>query len=153
MESKYYIPNIDEFFVGFEYESKTGINWLKLVYEGSQVLKSNSYFDDSGCEYEAVEDDLKDSLYRVKYLDKSDIESLGFSMRTTSYGVYYIKDEYKIDYSWDKKLIISQQNKLIKSDVFENEGNILFIGIVKNKSELIKLLKQLNIVDEEEKKS
>lgn len=142
MESKYYIPNIDEFFVGFEYESKSGINWLKLVYEGSQVLKSNSYFDDSGCEYEAVEDDLKDSLYRVKYLDKSDIESLGFKHKGSNW--YHDDKAYQM---------IGDYTKMEISKGMHEHRDVLFIGAVKNKTELIKLLKQLNIVDEEEKKS
>jgi hypothetical protein len=154
MENKYYIPKIEEFFVGFKYESKSGNNWLKLVYEGDQVLKSYSYFDDSGCEYEAVEDDLKDSLYRVKYLDKSDIESLGFKfdgMRSkvpgnfggTKDNLYLNYNPYNIDGYFTVNSKVRVWNNTI----------LIFEGVIKNKSELIKLLKQLNIVDEEEKKS
>ena len=150
MKNKYYTPTKEEFYIGFEYElrdldgSKTTLsnNPNKHVFIYKNVFeKKTALFED----FNIINIRLSDNKIRVKYLDRSDIEDLGFTIKTTSYGIYYIKGEYKIEYSWNKKLIISQQNKLLKTESFENEGNILFIGDVKNKSELKILLKQLNI--------
>lgn len=133
MKDKYYTPTTEEFYIGFECE----------IYDDDDKTWDIVYVDTQPalCDITGLHLDI-----RVKYLDRSDIEDLGFTIKTTSYGIYYIKGEYKIEYSWNKKLIISQQNKLLKTESFENEGNILFIGDVKNKSELKVLLKQLNIL-------
>ena len=67
MENKYYIPSIDEFHVGFEYEWKcdgTKTDWNKSICDNVMIPL------DVDCQ--RVND------YRVKYLDKEDIESLGF---------------------------------------------------------------------------
>lgn len=166
MSNKYYTPEIEEFYVGFEYEAiklKT-IDMAKIPKGVSldEYIKNNKLVDEwipltwnkyctfekfFNIEYsnEIIINITVPKCIRVKYLDKEDIESLGFNIRHTSYGIYYIKNQYKIDYAWDKKLIISENNKMIVAEDFEQEGNILFMGNIKNKSELKKLLKQLNI--------
>ena len=162
--SKYYTPEIEEFHVGFEYEfhgMTTGgleiVDFSKNPIESKTISKPTNkvwtkesiYRDDCALynrSFKSLEGLIKSKQIRVKHLDKEDIEILGFSMRTTSYGVYYIKNQYKIDYAWDKRLIISENNKMVVDKDFENQGNILFIGIIKNKSELKRILKQLNIL-------
>jgi len=124
---KYYTPEKEEFCWGFEYESEEdprfGI-WGKQTVGAWSKFK---YFDDDS-----------DVDYRVKYLDKEDIESLGwksnkdiqhyykspcnnFVLRIKYEGLcIYIYNEYTVD-------------------------KLIFEGKVKNKSELVKLLKQLQI--------
>ena len=139
-ESKYYIPTIEEFHVGFNYE----IWEKKLVYDKVWKFRVNKYiFNEKQVtqtffNYNFTED-LREGKIRVKLLDKEDIESLGFKLLTTSYGIQYSKDKNLIKYSYDKKLIIEKY--------FEDFGIVstIFIGNIKNKSELIKLLKQLQI--------
>ena len=124
MNDKYYTPSIEEFHVGFEYESTTSPtkeDWYKAVINNV--------------------DDLYDvfsySNARVKHLDKEDIESLGF--------------EYQGDfdswerYSSEKYLIATSGNDTDNFITIETQGNTLFIGTIKNKSELKVLLKQLGI--------
>ncbi len=71
---KYYIPIIEEFYTGFEYERMNGESW-----EESEFLESDSYgtlargYEN---EFEEIAIGLRD--VRVKYLDREDIESLGF---------------------------------------------------------------------------
>jgi len=123
-ESKYYTPSIEEFHVGFEFECTTSPN------------KDDWYHDvirnvDDMCEVFSY------SKARVKYLDREDIESLGF--------------EYQGDfdswerYSSEKYLIATSGNDTDNFITIETQGNTLFIGTIKNKSELKVLLKQLGI--------
>lgn len=58
---KYYVPDLSEFYVGFEYESKCPITnvWVKFIF------KEDTHFM---CKKDV----------RVKFLNKSDIESEGF---------------------------------------------------------------------------
>ena len=146
MDTKYYTPGISEFHVGFEYEHchssirfvmldlKTGDTsngtepkeiWEKSVFTGNEfdVWKSSFKFDDS----------LRDGQIRVKYLDKEDIESFGF---TQTIEDQYYKDDFEL--LIDDDLFI----QIIKDDGF------IFQGAIKNKSELEKLLKQLGITNE-----
>jgi len=115
---KYYTPRVEEFYVGFRYESIYNDDWIQ-----DQITQV--------CDI--PEDDLEhnDGLEtKVKYLDKEDIESLGF--------IQTIKDQY---YKDDFELLIDDDLfiQIIKDDGF------VFQGTIKNKSELIILLKQLGI--------
>lgn len=63
MENKYYTPEINEFYVGYKYEVYNSLlgRWIK------EEVQSNECF----C-------DLQGEEIRTKYLDKQDIESLGW---------------------------------------------------------------------------
>lgn len=97
MESKYYTPDISEFHVGFEYEvfdSKyeykveklsetklkvlsdpiTTTGWFKEAYEIDSFL----YVEDSSDIKSNIPSYIENDKVRVKYLDREDIESLGF---------------------------------------------------------------------------
>jgi len=140
---KYYTPVIEEFHVGFEFESNTFSTsfavldfqdptkdvvsestptWIKETFGLHHFSIWNSSYD-----FKMV---LDDNRLRVKYLDKEDIESLGFKQT--------IKDQY---YKDDFEL-------LIDADLFIQiikDNGFVFQGTIKNKSELIILLKQLGI--------
>lgn len=64
MKDKYYTPSIEEFHVGFEFELKDPITqiWVKFIFEEDKL-----WF-------------IKSNISRVKYLNKEDIESLGFEL-------------------------------------------------------------------------
>lgn len=143
MESKYYAPNISEFYSGFEFEQIEIVG--KSGYSEEDWVK-NICTPGFGAVDEDI-DNLDDDYIRVKYLDKSDIESLGFRASTTENHLYYLGD-VSLQLHVNGELTISYYNEF-------NEGWRTAVEqiIIKNKSELIKLLKQLNVVDEEEKKS
>lgn len=150
-QSKYYTPTIEEFHVGFEYQ--------RLSYDENN--KSEYVTVKYPCGYieyqqrlSALEDSLKDSKFgiRVKYLDQEDIESLGWVYTGKSIDMWFKKegifnaisgghkfDEYKLHYGL-------HDNCLYINAYFggQDEGR-LFEGIIKNKSELKRLMKQLGI--------
>jgi len=142
MEAKYYTPEIEEFHVGFEYEyksdtympvlDKTKGLWAKEIYSGSCLMDGESENDD-------IESLIKEKNIRVKHLDRKDVEKFGLKLKIWDNGSgYFTKDNYTFGiYSTGLFCTISQND-------FGN--NIMrFSGEIKNKSELKKLMKMLNI--------
>jgi hypothetical protein len=134
-EGKYYTPTIEEFHVGFEYEVKKEESWFRCFYsQGSLVDIYYKYNDDlDSIDFEA-------DTIRIKYLDQEDIESLGFEV-TLIYGDNIEANTKNI------KLLYNIAYKIMDIEVklSSNTTKSVFYGIIKNKSELIKVLKQVNI--------
>ena len=143
--NKYYTPDIEEFHVGFECEFKNDMqdNVWKTEICDPDIM---SIF------YDSIEHDENfNDVFRVKYLDREDIESLGFKY------LGYDKDgrthevyDYKGEMEWwlkdyrcwndDNDIVI---HKTIKDGVWRRDN--MFKGVIKNKSELKQILKQLGI--------
>jgi len=136
---KYYTPDISEFHVGFEFErfynyyesedSEAFNMWIK--YEFNPNILSVCFKD-----LETLDQEIHSDKIRVKFLDKEDIEDLGFE-----YGEYS-----KLQY---EGLIVDLFNKVeniyqiwVTGDMYKDK---VFEGRIKNKSELKKLLTQLGI--------
>ena len=126
MENKYYVPDITEFRIGFEYEIEMGGNWYLRDIPFYQLV------DDSGLEY------------RVKYLDREDIESFGF----------------EFDKKYEKFIIVNDSNDIVFLTMYSNYNSligkdygmgcnetILFRGKIKNKSELQQVLKMVGVIE------
>lgn len=140
-QSKYYVPDITEFHVGFEFEIEDHAHWRKGDFHELDLYKR---FDDY--------------YLRVKYLDKEDIESLGFNDGSSykldnhikpKYSFFKITDNdiiYVIQVYWDM-LRDERENlvRIFKGKLHKYPYTEIFRGDIKNKSELKKLLKQLNI--------
>lgn len=153
MGNKYYTPTIEEFHVGFECE------WRRFEedWHGGKINSSIELYD-AAIEYEAGENQTYE--YRVKYLDKEDIESLGWEFVSLKYDgnkIRKLKKEYLnkditslksweieycyyyMDYNFDTNHLV------IHNDQEYSASYVWFDGIIKNKSELKLLLKQLGI--------
>lgn len=152
MENKYYTPKIEEFHIGFEFETKsTAIShnedgtakemiWEKDVIDILDLSGKTSNYDYQN-NFDDVIDYLKDGLVRVKYLDKEDIESL--------LGKEIKENEWHIDRKF--RMVFSEQNlkNNLYLELFSNDDFYFscFSFTIKNKSELKKLLKQLGIIE------
>ncbi len=134
VHSKYYTPSIEEFHVGFEYEEKItdDSKFEKIIF--SKYHKCCTW----GYDNIDFEEAIKRNRIRVKYLDKEDIESLGFIYDEESNNNFYTHKDRRETY-----LSFFPQQKRIEIGDQENYGS--FAGTIKNKSELKKLLTQLNI--------
>ena len=134
---KYYNPTIEEFHQGFEYEiwesfAYTKENWIKETFQF--VDKDGIWLGEDPTNILAMYENKGDEI-RVKYLSKEDIESLGFKFKTD----LYVKDDLTLQVHKDSITIKYYDN-------FNNEWRTRVEQIViKNKSELVKLLKQLQI--------
>jgi len=146
-ENKYYVPDITEFHVGFEYQMKSTFGdgtvktkeqydraeWIDQVYD----LRSFPYVDRTMTGHNSQN---LPSAIRVKYLDREDIESLGFQCDTSKgLWIYCIitdesGEEYYLDYH-------TETNECIIHDIDED----LFQGYIRNKNELQKILQWTGI--------
>lgn len=150
MENKYYVPNIEEFCVGFEYEELGNIGgWYKTQFGDNNGEYNNEL---SECYW-----NLTHNRIRVKSLNKEDIESLGFifqysmdSKILNTKGNLFYNDNLNLTLfhypSLNKVTIITKDPSLneflLKSVWDDKQVNLITI---KTKTELIKLLKQLEI--------
>ena len=126
MESKYYTPKIEEFHVGFEYEAlftdkkkEPNLRWVKMN-EPFQFKRL----------YEWLE--LPEPGLRVKYLDKEDIESLGFKQLDRVNTSRYIKNDVSIWLGDVNKGILTKIE--VRDRLRAGVVTRLFIGTIKNKS-------------------
>lgn len=149
----YYTPKIEEFHEGFEYEQKSSFGdgtvktieqynlaeWQKRTYN----LDTYPYLDRTMTGHNS---NNLPSAVRVKYLDRDDIESLGWKKRLGTYiEIYYLnwaEEEGNNKGIWLEKKgeMYTILNAMTKINFMQ------FWGFIKNKSELKKLMQQLNIL-------
>ena len=143
--NKYYTPEIKEFHVGFEFEymSVETNGWVSIDKdmwlrpkgaEETHLLRSVNEWD--RCIKHA---DL--TKVRVKYLDREDIESLGWIYILDEVN-YYKLNNFKLYYFGNTFISIDKTDHSKYNYVAAYQ---YFRGTIKNKSELIKLMKQLNV--------
>ena len=163
-KNKYYTPSTVEFYPGFEFELLTrkystgiveGDPEYKDVWNKVQFGVSSPAFDLwrgqakkqevdilvlFGQEYSKHLNEIGAPRTRVKYLDKEDIESLGFKFVAYDGDVISLEKRMKND----DYLFISYLPK--DNTLIINVGtSCVFAGNIKNKSELIKVLQMIGV--------
>lgn len=141
MENKYYTPEISEFHVGFEYEKYDD---RIATYRENNYIPTNWHrfkYDLKSIRLSQIGTHLYSKTIRVKYLDQSDIESLGWE------SDQYVPERniclnFKKPNDWYLNYWFGQTPYIEISRDGYDTGCALY---VKNKSELIKLQQQLNI--------
>jgi hypothetical protein len=108
-----------------------------MSYCGSSVEWKKTIFTTSDSVIDLFKGSPNDwyELPRVKYLDREDIESLGFKCMGGNW--YHDNKAYQIIGTWESIEVSRGQHEY---------RDVLFKGTIKNKSELKRLLKQLNIL-------
>ena len=142
MENKYYTPSLGELYDGFELESNYVLwsndkTWKKITIN----LKENPYFIDS---YLA---DAYPTEFRVKHLDREDIESLGFVLEVVECGEGTEYDELGIRRNNSSSYV---GKFFLDAAVEIYNANIEIYGVcfnIRNKSELKRLLTQVGITN------
>ena len=126
----YYTPTLNEFYIGFECEI-LGIIGAK---EDERLFSKPTIITQKEL---AIMHLLE---IRVKILDQSDIESLGWKDCDNIYNTirWNFNDYILMFYKKDNRYLIFR-------DCGPNNIQTVFNGFIKNKSELIKLMQQLNI--------
>jgi hypothetical protein len=146
IDKKYYIPKEEEFCIGFEFEYYNSHvkEYVKAVADAANFSLNDldgSYDED----YLLSENCSNPNKIRVKYLDREDVESLGFT--------HLIDDCYNLPIKEFRGRLNQEVRVLIKDTIMiylalelgENMPKVLFTGWLKNKSEFYKILKQLGI--------
>jgi hypothetical protein len=130
MGDMYYTPTIEEFHVGFECEYVEEEHfgekiWSEFDIDSSMAMEQFVY------DYHHSDKSLKE-LFRVKYLDREDIERLGFEKvgsecyRGSKFEIHKYEDGLDV-------MILSL------------DQDVLFNGIIRNKSELERVLKMIDV--------
>ena len=148
MKSKYYKPEISEFHPGFEYQERvtnsTGTeteHWIDCVW--TEKHNFDELFDVEYYDGELIKISVPDSI-RVKKLDRDDVIDLGFDEKIEN--MYHIKvDEYRGERDRVFSLFIAGVT-LIYMHRGNGEFATVFTGIINNKSELRRVLKQVGII-------
>ncbi len=136
MTEKYYTPSIEEFHLGFEYEELIENTWIERV-----LRESIMYIDNANSKFKGVAFSIEKEPVRVKYLDQEDIESLGWIIEKRFNNLNcFIKNNYVLSLSLTNGSIMIHRKVDNIQELFTD-----FSGFIKNKSELIRLMKQLNI--------
>lgn len=143
-EAKYYTPKIEEYHVGFEYE----------VFEDFDSLPEKSWhkfaYGDAGTNDEGMAAPSESNIRRVKYLDKEDIESLGWKLRegSTHKQLLFTKEYGGITYNLFFIYIVANDSRLSIYSIDEQNGlpKFAFAGVIKNKSELKNQTERCGIV-------
>jgi len=141
---KYYTPEIIEFHVGFEFEMHSTITQSFCRTATAEWTSIHLHETDFLI---ALLPAIHNKNVRVKHLDREDIESLEWECRlfNQSYnsGEFIINNKYILIFNLiDLFCVIKHINF---PDRVEKNIISVFQGIIKNKSELKKIMKQLNI--------
>jgi len=123
---EYYTTELEELHMGFDVELNYGAEWMPYT------MNRGSFID------WVDERRNPEAWIRVKYLDREDIASLGFEHLGSG---WFKKGNCRV-----RKWVQQQVDiYLWEEDEHHNEGDIIFRGDIKNKSELKQILTQLNI--------
>jgi hypothetical protein len=152
-EDKYYKPELDEIYTAPD-----------LFYTGEGLFSDKILINPFLYRSKEVSFDLRDvlnlNIVLVKYLDKEDIESFGFTIKSESHPEFKNIDNIGPDAMYftgnlnDKELMLFYSVEINKLEIWDKvisnkdytSYQSLFIGFIKNKSELKVLLKQLLIM-------
>lgn len=146
-ESRYYIPKINEFSIGFNYLARYWTAYPEIdKYEnwGERVFPTILF------KIEDIADSIDRKLLKVKYLNKEDLESLNWEHTYENEFKYNVKESFtntffKLNFTllgetpWLKIVLVIPHTK---NHTTENQ---IFEGKVKNINEFEKLMEQLGI--------
>ena len=136
-EEKYYTPQLEEFGIGFEfeYQNKMG-RWVRMKMDRLDFRVEPTMT----LQYSLS---LHKERFRVKYLDASDAMSMGYSKIDNDEDIYEDKRGLRIYISNDRyvNILIPKGSSICGEGMYR----ALFIGRLKNKSELIKILKMIGL--------
>jgi hypothetical protein len=152
---KYYTPEINEFYDGFEFEDN---RYGKPKSSDELIDFQNAWYKEvfkcslEGMDLYTIKQGIENECIRVKYLDNKDLKDIGFKhvngkllkdvgqLYEYNNGRYFVHINYIRFSTW---CVLK-----IESSVKINSERTLIVHSIsiKNKCELIKLMKQLNVL-------
>ncbi len=136
MKNKYYTPDISEFHIGFEYEARDARN---TGFE-KKVVTKDTRFNSWSYEELSFSEMVARGWIMVKYLDKEDIEGLGWELHETTLNCW-------VSLNKEFYLYFFENNYIMIDDGEDIESFTSFRGYIKNKGELKKVMDMLRITD------
>ncbi len=170
MENKFYTPTIDEFHVGFDYEYSAN-NTMPFLDDTLGEWKGETFtascMADGESECHDVGKLIERKQIRVKLLDREDIEAEDWKYNSVSSenlpsNNHQIRGIYSSDFTDERGNKFSlfhnisanwvliwassaEHTHTIWDDKLSTMGETVFAGTIRNKSELKKLMQQLQI--------
>ena len=143
---KYYTPTIEEFHVGIE---NVEFKQYKDFASGSNEMSWQQDTTDIHVMHrlDIIKSLLDKKAIRIKHLDREDIESLGWEFKSNVKGTIgtFNKDNYLMTVLDNGYVVVSTL-----SDKFnmmgEQDTRNIFVGVIKNKSELKRVLTQIGVI-------
>ena len=144
----FYTPTVEDFHVGLRYEycdnyhdmnpsEPDGDFWRKYV------LPNDVYFEEPPCPFGYYQENKPMTHFRIKYLDRQDIEELGWEFWGENKDPQFVTYRHSGGY----KMVVSEKGFHIFSTNLNGSGKeTLFFGEIKCYNELKKLMIQLNIL-------
>tara|TARA_R110000803_G_scaffold78075_2_gene143105 strand:- start:19625 stop:20065 length:441 start_codon:yes stop_codon:yes gene_type:complete len=137
---KYYTPEIEEFHFGFECEIMSSYGWQKGVWPKVLQEETLNNFDKD------IVKQTNTSTFRVKCLDREDIESMGFELQYPDLASSSFIN--KGIYEAGACSIGLRGDNLVGITIFHHPNASTLVFIIKNKSELKTILKQLGVTQQ-----
>lgn len=126
--AQYYTPTPDEFYSGFEFETKTDENFIPSFYTGTWG-------------------EMNMADLRVKLLDVNDIIDLGFTIRSNSDSITHLFKNVPSNQPKYFNLFFESINDLPHITITDmQDGQLVFQLHLKNKSELKWILNRYGIL-------
>lgn len=146
MEAKYYVPELSELHHDFECEAFMENKWNGAIVQNRDgnfsIIKG---FPKRTVELIVTEECIPKKI-RVKCLDRADIESCGWEQDSFSgdWSAFHLKSEKNYNYclSIDLGYKVRESKYFVK--IINNNGTV-FVGTIRNKSELRKIMQQCGI--------
>lgn len=152
-ENKYYTPDIEEFYIGFECELMSSYGYLKGEWPNIMMEETNMLAKAEHFNWDLTKM-IKAGTFRVKYLDQEDIESLGFKRGYSdrdgrSYDSYELitKEQFEccnfMTNNLELKHYYNNGNQYAFYTKIHKNYRCIFDGTIKNKSELKTILSMI----------
>lgn len=147
--NKYYTPDISEFHIGFEFEYLSNdCKYHKCILGTNDINNPELY------QYNDDLTKIAHAITRVKFLDRSDLEELGWEVIKEPYRwqFQHKNGRYKLTtdiYTSTENLPIPHPNSGSIKIVDNRDGDNynIFNGYIKNKSELKNIMYMLDILE------
>ena len=154
MEPKYYVPEISEFCIGFEFEIFECSGELEVFSSWQEHYIKSPNSNGWIWTWEKLNEKIKTEELRVKYLDTSDIESIIHENAKDYHTIFKLRSPYEDELVFQTYWV--EENEFldeeyiywdIKYDQIKitHKSKTLFWGKIKNVSEFRKVLNMLDI--------
>ena len=141
---KYYIPTIEEFHVGFEFEEEfKNPNWHKLMKPRIDVYEFIKIKLDTSHSISRIISKIKKEKVKVKYLNREDIESLEWVATPNRDHIYNYRDDHN-SYQLHFDDLTRKEGQGVGITIYGMDS-IVFQGYIKNKSEFKKIMIMLDL--------
>jgi len=139
MENKYFVPDISDIRVGYEYERFDGDNWVKYNFDSDSPV----FYDMEGWRFE-LKHDIEEGVIRVPYLTKEQIEAEGWETDPSwDNPIEFWKEDYVIKIY--KEIGKNKEKQAIRIWHGVKDGQQLFMGECKDINTFRYICKLLNI--------